>query len=97
MKVVTLKNIKNNLVKLRPKRQVTLPKSICDKLGIVSGDDLELSVEGQTLIVRPRKTRSLEALQAIQTAFQNSGISEKELLASGRRVRKQLASGRHGK
>ncbi len=83
-------------VVLRPKRQVTLPKEICDRLGIGPGDVLELTVEDSTIIARPRKTVALEALKEIRRAFQRSGISEDELQETGRRVRQEVAGERYG-
>ncbi len=80
---------------LRPKRQVTLPKEICDQMGIQPGDVLELTVEDSTLIARPRKTVALEALKEIQKAFKRSGISEEELQESGRRIRQEVARERY--
>ncbi len=82
-------------VVLRPKRQVTLPKEICDQMGIQPGDVLELTVEDSTLIARPRKTVALEALKEIQKAFKRSGISEEELQESGRRIRQEVARERY--
>lgn len=81
---------------LRPKRQVTLPKEICDQLGIGPGDVLELTVEDSTLVARPRKMVALEALREIQQAFQRSGITEEELQEAGRRIRQEVASEHHG-
>ena len=81
---------------LRPKRQVTLPREVCDQLGIVPGDVLELSVENSVIIARPRKTVALEALKAIQLAFQRSGITAEELQETGRRVRQEVARERYG-
>ena len=83
-------------VVLRPKRQITLPKEICDQLGIEAGDVLEVTVEDSTLVARPRKKVALEALKEIQEAFQRSGISEAELQKAGRRTRKELARKRYG-
>lgn len=83
-------------VVLRPKRQVTLPREICDRLGIGPGDVLELTVEESTLIARPRKTVALEALKEIQQAFQRSGITEEELRQTGRRIRQEIAKERYG-
>ncbi len=83
-------------VVLRPKRQVTLPKEICDQLGIEPGDVLELAVEDSTLVARPRKTVALEALKEIRQAFQRSGITEEELQKAGRRIRQEVARERHG-
>lgn len=83
-------------VVLRPKRQVTLPKQICDQLGIEPGDVLEFTVEDSTIIARPRKLVALEALKEIQRAFQRSGITEKELQEVGRRIRQEIARERYG-
>lgn len=83
-------------VVLRPKRQVTLPKEVCDGLGIGPGDTLELSLDGDTLIARPKKKIALEALREIQEAFKRSGITEEELQEVGRRVREELTRERYG-
>ncbi len=83
-------------VVLRPKRQVTLPREICDQLGIRPGDVLELMVEDCALIARPRKSVALEALKEIQEAFQRSGMTEEELQKVGRRVRQEVARERYG-
>ena len=83
-------------VVLRPKRQVTLPKAICNQLGIEPGDVLELLVEDSTLIARPRKNVALEALKEIQQAFRRSGITEEELQEAGRRVRQEIPRERNG-
>ena len=77
-------------VVLRPKRQVTLPQEICDRLGIGPGDVLELTVDGSTLVAKPRKTTALEALKEIRQAFQRSGITEDELQETGRQVRREM-------
>ena len=83
-------------VVLRPKRQVTIPKEICDQLGIGPGDVLELTVEGSTIIARPRKMVALEALKEIQQAFRRSGITEEALQETGRQVRQEVARERYG-
>ena len=82
-------------VVLRPKRQVTIPQEICDRLGIGPGDVLELTVDDSTLMAKPRKTIALEALTEIQQAFRRSGITEEELQKAGRRVRQEVDRERH--
>jgi len=81
---------------IRPKRQVTLPKDICDQLGIDTGDVLELTVENSVLTARPRKTAALEALKEIQQAFKRSGMAEEDILDTGRWVREEIARERYG-
>lgn len=83
-------------VVLRPKRQVTLPKDVCDQLGIQPGDILEVTVEDCILIARPRKAVALEALKEIQQAFERSGVTEQELQEAGKRIRREVAGERYG-
>ena len=82
-------------VVLRPKRQVTLPKEICEELGIGPGDVLEVSVEDAIIVARPRKVAALEALREIQRAFRDSGMSGEEVQKAGRRMRQEVARERY--
>jgi AbrB family looped-hinge helix DNA binding protein len=91
-----MKDNKPNDVVLRPKRQVTLPRQVCDQLGIQPGDVLEVTVEDCTLIARPRKAVALEALKEIQQAFERSGVTEQDLQEAGKRIRRKVAQGRYG-
>ena len=91
-----MKEKKPTEVMLRPKRQVTLPRKICDQLNIQPGDLLEVSVENCTLIARPKKAVALEALREIRQAFERSGISEQELQEAGRRIRQEVAREGYG-
>ena len=81
---------------LRPKRQVTLPREVCDELGIGPGDVLQVSVEDAMLVARPKKTAAMEALKEIQLAFERSGITEEELQEAARRAREEVARERFG-
>jgi AbrB family looped-hinge helix DNA binding protein len=83
-------------VVLRPKRQVTLPREVCEQLGIQPGDILEVTVEDCALIARPRKAAALEALKEIQQAFERSGVTEQELHKAGTRIRSEVAGERYG-
>lgn len=87
---------KNDVV-LRPKRQITLPKDVCDQLGIGPGDTLELIVEGYVLKATPKKQRALDTLNEIQETFKRSGISEAELLKEARKTRQEIARERGDK
>ena len=72
---------------LRPKRQITLPSKVCEKLGLEYGDRLEVKIEGSTIIAKPKKTIALEALSEIRAAFKKSGINEEELLEAADKIR----------
>jgi AbrB family looped-hinge helix DNA binding protein len=89
------KDADKNIV-LRDKRQLTLPRDICEQLGIGPGDKLTLYVEDGALVAKPNKTIALEALRELRESFKNSGITLKELLANGRRIRKELVKEYYG-
>jgi AbrB family looped-hinge helix DNA binding protein len=72
---------------LRPKRQITIPKEICEQLGVDQGDVLELTVNNSIMIAKPKKNIALDALREIQNAFKRSGITEEELLETGEKIR----------
>jgi AbrB family looped-hinge helix DNA binding protein len=82
-------------VVVRPKRQITLPGELCEALGIKPGDRLELAVDGDKLVARPRKTVALEALHEIRETFERYGITEEELQKSGRRTRHSITRDRY--
>ena len=79
---------------LRPRRQMTLPRKVCEALGIEPGDRLVLEVSDGVLIARPRQAAALDALRELQRAFADSGVTEKELLASGGEIRDELCRGK---
>jgi antitoxin component of MazEF toxin-antitoxin module len=81
---------------LRPRRQVTLPRQVCEALGVKPGDRLVLEISDGVLIARPQRRAALDALRAIQQAFTESGITEEELLESGRQVREELFREKYG-
>ena len=81
---------------LRDKRQLTLPRDICEQLGIGPGDRLTLYVEDGALVARPNKTIALEALHELQRMFKESDITLKELLENGRRIRRELVKEYYG-
>ena len=83
-------------LKLRPRRQLTLPRDICQQLGLKVGDMLSVTVEGDRLVARPVRNVALDALQEIRQAFQQSDLTEEELQETGREIRKRLSLSRYG-
>ena len=77
-------------VTIRARRQMTLPRQVCEALGVGPGDRLVLEVSDGVLIARPGQAAALDALRALQQAFADSGVTEKELLESGRQIRDEL-------
>ena len=74
-------------VSLRPKRQITLPQKVCEKLGLEYGDKLEIKIEDNYLIAKPKKNIALEALAEIRSAFKKSGLKEEELIRLQGKIR----------
>jgi AbrB family looped-hinge helix DNA binding protein len=89
------KGADKNIV-LRDKRQLTLPREICEQLGIGPGDKLTLYVEDGALVAKPNKTIALDALHELQRMFKESDITLKELLENGRRIRRELVKEYYG-
>jgi AbrB family looped-hinge helix DNA binding protein len=83
-------------VVLRPRRQVTLPREVCEALDIKPGDRLVLEVADGVLVARPGRKAALDALEELRRAMAESGVTEEELLESGRQVREELFKERYG-
>jgi bifunctional DNA-binding transcriptional regulator/antitoxin component of YhaV-PrlF toxin-antitoxin module len=63
---------------LSPKRQVTLPKELCDRLEVLPGDDLEiLEYKGLITILKKCKDRSAGVLKHLKA---DERISERASL-----------------
>jgi len=82
---------------LRPRRQLTLPRDICQQLGIDIGDQVELSAEDGRLVVTPSRKLALDALAEIRSAFARSGITEEELQRAATEARTELIRERYGR
>ena len=76
--------------------QLLLPAEVWEELGINAGDRLVLSMAEDGLLVRSKRASALAALREIQRAFAESGISEEEWQAEGRRVREEISRERYG-
>jgi AbrB family looped-hinge helix DNA binding protein len=82
---------------IRDKRQVTLPREICKQLGVEPGDQLVVYIEGDKPVAKPKKSIALNALSELHRIFQSSDITEKELLNTARKIRRQLVSKEYGR
>lgn len=89
------KKVTNDIV-IRAKRQVTLPRDICDQLGIEEGDSLTVYVEGDSLIAKPKKNVAMDSLKELHKLFKDANVTEKELLKTSRRIRKELVKKHYG-
>ena len=84
-------------LKLRPRRQLTLPNEICEQLGLEVGGKLRVAVEGDRLVAWTVKNSALDALKEIRRLFRQSGLTEGEVQQVGRQVRERLSDSRYGR
>ena len=75
--------------------QITIPKQIRDSLGLKKGDVVDARLEGNCVVIMPRKLASPEAwaklLQVMNTVHeQNRGISEEEVYQDVQRAVREL-------
>lgn len=47
-------------VKIRTNRQVTVPKTIFDDLGLREGDYVDVSLQGSDIVIRPKRLVDLD-------------------------------------
>ena len=72
------------IAKILERGQVTIPKSIRESLGLKKGDVVDARIEGDCVVITPRKLVTSEdwekLLQVMKTVHeQNRGINEKEV------------------
>ncbi len=84
-------------VTIRSRRQLTLPAEICEELGLSIGDRLEVTVEGDAIVAKPRKGKSSKALAEIRRIFAQYGPPLDELQLEAERIRKDIYKERYGK
>lgn len=85
----------NYTIAIRPRRQVTFPKELLQKFGVGVGDTLVAEAKNNQIFLRPQKQVALDAFVEIQRAFQESGISEKEMQDNLKRIRREIYAKRY--
>jgi len=71
---------------LSSKRQITLPKELCDRLAVKPGDDLEmLEYEGRITILKKREGQSRGALKHLLADPQASDTESRDDVIAARR------------
>lgn len=76
-------------IDIRPRRQITFPKSILEKLGIGVGDSFVAEAKDATIILKPRKQAFLDLLKEMERIVKESGIPEAELQEAAKNYRRQ--------
>lgn len=82
-------------IDIRPRRQATLPRELLKEVGIDVGDKLVAEIKNKQIILKPRKQVFMDALKALQKAFQESGIPEKEMQDNLRKIRQEIYDKRY--
>ena len=58
------------------RRQITLPAEVCQRLGIKAGDQLDLILDGESIVLRGKTATTRGALNVLKRAFGASGTAE---------------------
>ena len=72
------------IAKMRERGQITIPKQIRESLGIKKGDVVDARIEGDCVVIMPKKSTTPEnwakLLQVMNSVHQqNRGVSEEEV------------------
>lgn len=77
-------------VEVARRGQITIPKSVRDRLGIEDGQQYSLRiVEGGVLVLTPRGGRAASALKELRDTLVGEGATLEEMLADLRRLREK--------
>ncbi|MEK7079191.1 MAG: AbrB/MazE/SpoVT family DNA-binding domain-containing protein [Patescibacteria group bacterium] len=80
----------NQIITIRDRRQITIPRIFLTKFGLDVGDKLIVKLQGNEMKIEPLKSNTVDLLTKIHEIIKDSGISEKEIQASARALRKKL-------
>jgi AbrB family looped-hinge helix DNA binding protein len=87
--------LRQKLVRVQEKGQVTIPTEVRRRLGIKQGDLVEMIETSDGVLISPRKVVATRALDRIGEALRETGLSLEELIESGREERVKLIEERH--
>jgi len=76
--------------------QITIPVELRRKLGIAEGGVVALTETEEGILVSPRKTLAMDALDRIGAALKEQGVTLEELIESGREIRAEIIQKEYG-
>ena len=82
--------------RIRERRQITIPADFCRELDMKIGDSFTVELREGGLVLTPSHKAALDALTELHRIFAESGVTERELQAEGRRIRAELSRQRYG-
>lgn len=77
------------IIDIRPRRQATFPRALLEEVGVNVGDKLVAEIENKKIVLKSNRQVTIDAFKALQKAFKESGIPEKEFQESIRKDRKE--------
>ena len=78
------------LATVRKKGQITIPLGMRRKLGLEEGSVVAFMLTEDGILISPREVLTVQALDRIEQALSEQGISLDELVESGREIRQEL-------
>jgi len=87
--------MRQNLVRVQKKGQVTLPATIRQRLGIKKGDLVAFEETSGGILITTQELMATQALDIIGAALREQGIDLDDLIESGRSERNDLLSERY--
>jgi AbrB family looped-hinge helix DNA binding protein len=78
------------LATVRRKGQITIPLEMRRQLGLEEGSVVAFVMTGDGILISPREVLTVQALDRIEQALSEQGISLDELIESGREIRGEL-------
>ncbi|MBI2053154.1 MAG: AbrB/MazE/SpoVT family DNA-binding domain-containing protein [Candidatus Sungbacteria bacterium] len=79
MRTIGRKDVAMPIGKIGQRRQIVIPKEICDALGLQTGDFVEVKRVKATVVIKPKKLIDAdEVLTPDQRAMVNAGLSKAE-------------------
>jgi antitoxin PrlF len=84
------------LATVRKKGQITIPLEMRRKLGLEEGSVVAFVITEDGILISPREVLTVQALDRIEQALSEQGISLDELIESGREIREELIEEEYG-
>jgi antitoxin PrlF len=78
------------LATVRKKGQITIPLEMRRQLGLEEGSVVAFVMTEDGILISPREVLTVQALDRIEQALSEQGISLDELIESGREIREEL-------
>jgi AbrB family looped-hinge helix DNA binding protein len=84
------------LVRVQEKGQITLPQEIRRRLGLKKGDLVAVSETEDGVLITPQEAIATRALDRINEALREKGLTLEQLIESGREHRGRILEERYG-